>query len=371
MLNLMSFSPSNFGRYVSQTEQCMNETSDINEWTPPTPPAPPSSTTTPPPPTTTINDIPSLISLSTTSPPPPPIISTSVTPKIIIPSSIMPDDVEPLPFPQHGPGPIQRPNKLTCAPTQPLLSPYLPNSIQSPGTPDVLDQLNRLLDHQNSSSTIAPSTPNVNNSSISINDLGTPNIPWTTFSSTEWPSKYESTWPLTNIQTPTVSLTAPTQNPFVLMSTMNEQPRQPTREDPPVWSSVLGTATPRLISSSTRTQRASTWNELFQSTVPSSNESAKLPNGPLLKYWPAPDPPSADVVSSNGHVTQTNNPFWHWSTLSTEPVVASSIPNPQQVPSTAWWPNSSSDENNNKSQTNHLDNDTTNNRDQSRWDFAR
>ncbi len=79
--------------------------------------------------------------------------------------------VEPLPFPQHGPGPIQRPNKLTCAPTQPLLSPYLPNSIQSPGTPDVLDQLNRLLDHQNSSSTIAPSTPNVNNSSISINRM--------------------------------------------------------------------------------------------------------------------------------------------------------------------------------------------------------
>jgi len=351
MLNLMSFSPSNFGRYVSQTEQCMNESNGINEWTQPS----------------TVNDIPSLISISTT---PPSIIPTNISQKIIIPSSIIKDDVEPLPFPQHGPGPIQRPNKLTCPPSQQLPTSYLTNSIQSPGTPDVLDQINRLLDHQNNPTATIPSTPIVNNSSIPINDLSTPNIPWTTFLPTEWSSKYDSSWPLTNIQSPTVPLTPQVQNPFAIMSTINE-PRQPTREESTVWSSVLGTATPRLISSSTRAQRATTWNELFQSTVPSATEPAKPTNNSWLKFWPAPDPSSADVTLPNGHDTGANNSFWNLSTLSNEPVVPSTISNQQQVPSTAWWPNSSSDENNNKSQMNHLNDDTTNNRDQSRWDFAR
>jgi len=359
MLNLMSFSPSNFGRYVSQTEQCINESNGINEWTQPPPPPPSSSTT--------VNDIPSLISISTT---PQPIIPTNISQKITIPSSIIKDDVEPLPFPQHGPGPIQRPNKLTCPPSQQLPTSYLTNSIQSPGTPDVLDQINRLLDHQNSTTTVPP-TPNVNNSSIPINDLTTPNIPWTTFSPAEWPSKYDSSWPLTSIQSPAVSLTTQVQNPFALMSTIPEAQRQPTREESSVWSSVLGTATPRLISSSTRTQRASTWNELFSSTVPSSTESIKPTNTSWLKYWSAPDPSSADGTLPNGHETETNNPFWNLSTLSNEPVVPSTISNHQQASSSAWWSNSSSDENNNNNQTNHLNDDTTNNRDQSRWDFAR
>lgn len=46
--------------------------------------------------------------------------------------------------------------------------------------------------------------------------------------------------------------------------------------------------------------------------------------------------------------------------------------NQQPESSSAWWPNSSSDENNNNSsQINHLNDDTVNNRDRSRWDFAR
>lgn len=352
----MSFSPSNFGRYVSPTEQDINEPNGINEWTPPAP--------------ATINEIPPLISLSTT-PPPPPVIPASISQNIPIPSSIIKDDAEPLPFPSHAPGPIQRPNKLAYPPIQPLAPSYLGSSVQSPGTPDVLDQLNRLLDHQSSVSTAIPSTPNVNTPSIPINDLATPNIPWTSFSSAEWPSKYDSTWPLTNIQSPTVSLTVPTQNPFALISTINESPRPPPREEATVWSSVLGTATPRLVSSSTRTQRASTWNDLFQSTVPSASESTRPPNGSMLKYWSAPDPSSTDASSSNGHVTATNNPFWNLDTLSNEPVVSPPISNPQQVPSTTWWTNSSSDENNNKSQGNHITDDPATNRGQSRWDFAR
>lgn len=140
-----------------------------------------------------------------------------------------------------------------------------------------------------------------------MNDLPTPNIPWTPFPQTEWSSKYDSSWPLTSIQSPTVSLTTQVQNPFALMSTINEQ-RTPTREESTVWSSVLGTATPRLTSSSTRTQRASQWNEIFQSTVPSATESTKPMNNSWLKYWSTADPSSADVASPNGHESETNNP---------------------------------------------------------------
>jgi hypothetical protein len=364
MLNLISFSPSNFGRYVSQTDLYLDEPNDLNEWTQPQPTS-----------STTVNDIPSLMSISTT---PSPIIATNIPQKITTaPPPIIKEEVEPLPFPQHGPGPIQRPNKLTCPPTQHLTvsSPsYLTNSIQSPGTPDVIDQIYRLLDHQNSTAvttTIVPPTSNVNNSSVPINDITTPNSPWTTFLPTEWSSKYDSSWPLTSIQSPTVSLTTQVQNPFALMSTINEPQRQPTREESSVWSSVLGTATPRLTSSSTRTQRASTWNELFSSTVPSSTESTKPTNNSWLKFWPAPDPSSPDVVSSNGHDPETNNSFWSLSTLSSEPPVSSTPSNQQQASSSTWWSNSSSDENNNKSQANHLNDDNSNNRDQSRWDFAR
>jgi hypothetical protein len=363
MLDLMTFSPLNFGRYVSQTEQSIDGSEGITEWT-----QPPSSSST-------INDIPSLMSIPTT----PPIVLTNIPQKLTIPSSIIKDDIEPLPFPQHGPGPIQRPNKLTCLPTQqPTLSSFLTNSLQSPETPDVLDQINRLLDHQNSTVTTITATPitasstsNVNNSSVPINDLTTPNIPWTTFSPTEWPSKYDSSWPLTSIQNSTVSSTTQVQNPFAFMSTINEQPRQAVREESAVWSSALDTATTRLLSSSTRTQRASTWNELFSSTVPSSTDSTKPLNNSWLKYWSAPDPSSVDGTSPNGHETETNNPFWSLSTLSNEPVIPSTTPNQQQTSTTTWWPNSSSDENNNKSQINHLNDDTTMNRDKSRWDFAR
>jgi hypothetical protein len=365
MLNLMSFSPSNFTRYISQTEECTDEPNGINEWTQQSP--------------TIINDIPSLMSISTTAPSPIIIKTTTTT----IPAAIMTEDIPLLPFPQHGPGPIQRPTKLTCSSTQQPSS-YLTNSIQSPGTPDVFDQINRLLDHQNSTTTTTTTVSlpaNINNSSASstiINDLTTPNIPWTTFSPSEWPSKYDSSWPLTSIQSPTVSLTTQVQNPFALISTINEQQQQqqqqqqPPREETSVWSTVLGTATPRLISSSTRTQRASTWNEIFSSAVPSSTESTKPTNNSWLKFWSAPDPSSSvDGTSPNGHETETINPFWNLSTLSNEPVVSSSTQNQQQTSPSTWWSNASSDENNNKNQSNHLNNDTTNNRDQSRWDFAR
>jgi len=354
----MSFSPSNFGRYVSQTEQSTDEVNGINEWTQPTPSA------------STINDIPSFLPTSTTQSPP--IITTNISQKIMIPPPplAIKDDVEPLPFPQHGPGPIQRPNKLTCPPTQPTIPSYLTNSMQPPGTPDVLDQLNRLLDQNNT--TAVPPTPNVNNSSMPLNDLSTPTMPWATFSSTEWPTKYDSPWSLGTLQSPTGSLTTQVQNPFAMMATINDQQRQqPTREEASVWPPVLGSTPPRLIPSSIRTQRASAWNEIFQSTVPSSTESPRPTNSPWLRYFYVPDPSSADVTTSNGHDAATNNPFWNLGTLSNEQVMPPTISNQQQATPTAWWPNSSSDENNNTNQSNHLTDDTTTNRDRSRWEFAR
>jgi hypothetical protein len=65
-----------FGRYVSQTEQCINESNGINEWTPP-------------PPSSTINDIPPIISVPTTTSP---TLSTNIPQKITIPSSIINDE---------------------------------------------------------------------------------------------------------------------------------------------------------------------------------------------------------------------------------------------------------------------------------------
>ena len=214
--------------------------------------------------------------------------------------------MEPLPFPQHGPGPIQRPTRLACPPTQPTSFLRLPSYLQSPGSPDVLDQINRLLHQQGN--TPAPAAANLSNGSIASpigNEMNTPNFTWTSFSPTEWFSKYDS-WPSTNIQSPTVSLTTQVQNPFALMATPGGHQRQPSREEAAIWSTALGTVTPRFAVSSTRTQRASTWNDLFSSTVPSSTESIRLPMNPL-KSWSAPDPASTDGLSLNAQETVASN----------------------------------------------------------------
>ncbi|UJR33639.1 hypothetical protein I4U23_021073 [Adineta vaga] len=353
-----------FGRYIPQTETAAEEPNIINEWIQPI--------------KVTANGIPSLMS---TPAAPKQITSTTIPQNMITPSTNINEDLQLLSFPQHGPGPIQRPSKLACLLPLTLPTSSCPiNSLHSPETPDVLDQLNRLLDHQNSviattdittPTAAVPSTSIVHNSTVPTNDLTTANIPWTTFSPIEWPSKYESSWPSTIIQKPTVPSTTQMQNPFAFVSPINEVSRPTTGEDSSVWSSVLGTVSPRLLGTGTRTQRVSTWNDLFSSTVPSAPELVKPNNNPWLKSWPAPDPSSADGTAPNGHETETMNPFWSLNRLSNELTVPSTAPAQQGVTSTTWWSNASSDENNNKSQTNHLNNDSTINRDQSRWDFAR
>ncbi|CAF4461293.1 unnamed protein product [Rotaria socialis] len=351
-----------FSRYVSQVELCVDEPNDNNEWTKPPSPSP------------TTNDKPSFISITTTATPPPSsIIEGNISPNVTISTIAIEDNVDSIPFVQHGPGPIQRPTRPTNLPTQQSRSsPYFINSIQSPETPDVIGQIYRFLDHQNSATPTVSSTPNANDSSVPINDLATPNMAWTTFLPSTWASKYESSWPSTSIQSPAASLTTQVQNPFALMTSLNNQPQQSTREDSSVWSAIGGASTPRSMSSSLRTQRISEWNEFFSATVPSSTESTKSTNSSWLKFWSAPDPSTSDGVSSNGHEIEPNNAFWSLGTLTNEPVIPSTATNQQQRSPSTWWPNNaSSDENNNNSQINHLNDDTINNRDRSRWDFAR
>lgn len=59
---------------------------------------------------------------------------------------------------------------------------------------------------------------NVNNPSSMINDVTTPNVPWTPFSPPDWSAKYESSWPMP----------VPTQNPFAQ--------RQVSTDDPNLWT---------------------------------------------------------------------------------------------------------------------------------------
>jgi len=294
MLNLMYFSPSNFGRYASQTEFNMDEINNTNE-----------SIETEQ--KSTANKILPLMSLTIV----PPIMTTDSTTS----SSVIKENIEPLPFPSHGPGPIQRPNKLSTS--SPIHSPILlPDSTQSPSTPDVLFQINHLLDHQNSI------TPNVSNSSTLINDISTPNVPWTPFSSTEWSSKSDSSWLSSNI-----SLATRMQNPFAQ--------RQISKEESMVWSSVLTPST----SSNARPQQIPEWNELFTSGDSSSIDTTKSSNNTWYKFLPVSDPTSVDAIATNKPENETNNPFWNSINLNE-------------------WTKPPSDENNND-------------HDQSRWDFAR
>jgi hypothetical protein len=318
MLNLMSLASANFSQYVPQTEQSMDESNNINEWT----------KTQQQQQTTTTNNIPSLMSISVT----PPIIQQKST----VPASVIKENIEPLPFPQRSPGPIQRPNKLPCSTTTTQQSSFLTDSTQSPSTPDVLVQINHILDHQNSITTV-PSTPNVPNTPAT-NDISTPNASWTPFAPPGWPLSYESSWPGTNLQSPNVPLTSQMQNPFAQ--------RQMSKEDASVWSSALGTATPRSTSSNIRMERPATWNELFPTGVPSSTEPTKSANNSWSKFWPISDQSPSVGTPSNIQPNETNNPFWN------------PITETQQNSSTPWWPKTPSDENNN-------DND------KSRWDFAR
>lgn len=311
MLDLTYVPPSNFGRYALQSELDTNERTQTQHKTIP-------------------NHIPSLMSLSIT----PPAMATSMQERSTTPTSVIKENIEPVSFPQHTHGPIQRPNKLNYSPTA-QSSATFSEITQSPTTPDVLVQINHLLDHQNSVATV-PSTPDVSNSATTAtlpHDLPTPNVPWTPFAPNDWTTKYESTWP---IQTPNIPLTTHMANPFVF--------RQMSKEESSVWPTALGTATPRSTPLNTRSQQGNEWNEMFQPTTPSSTDAVKQTNNNWSKLLPAADSSSMENSGENKQENEGNSAFWN--------------PMASPNPGAQWWPKTSSNEN-------------TDNKDQSRWDFAR
>lgn len=341
MLHLIPFSPSNFGRYVSQTESNPEESMNINDWSPGSP-----SITT---------ELPSLLSFSAV--PAADLPDHNGTKTSLITSSLVTEDVEQIPYLHHAPGPIQRPTKLNppAAPSNSALRTV--NTLQSPSTPDVLDQINHLI-YENTTSTAGTVTNNPNSSTVSsplINDLTTANLAWP-FPANEWSTKLEPSWSYSSLQSPTISLSSAMPNPFALLS-------QTSRGEPPLWSSgTVGAAAPPYSLSASRVQRVAGWTD-FSSTTPASASPGpqQMPGNPWAKYM-------TTHVSSTTNATAGNPPFWTLPSMSTDSVVPT-MSQMQPGPSTQiWWTGLSSDENNNTDGTTD-DNATT--RDQSRWDFAR
>jgi len=234
----MSFSPANFGRYASQTEHSMDELTGIND-------------------RVQKSTIPPLMSLSITPPPSSPVMTTNTQQNFIMPTSVIKENIEPIPFPQHVPGPIQRPNKLSVFQTLP----FLHDSNGSPDTPEVLVQINHLVDHQNSITGISSNASNLTSSSTMINDIPTPNVSWTPFSPPEWSTKYESSWPLT-----------PPQNPFAQ--------RQIPKDESNLWSEIPINASWLKFSPTSPSNRQEN-----EANIPFWNPAETQPNS-STPWWP-------------------------------------------------------------------------------------
>jgi len=199
------------------------------------------------------------MSLSITSPPL--IMTTNIQQKPTIPTSVIKENIEPLPFPQHGLGPIQRPNKLSCS-SKIQSSSFPHDSTRSPDTPDVLVHISHLVDRQNSIATMPSNDSSLTNSSIMANEISTPNVSWTPFSPPEWSSKYEISWPLT----------VQTQNPFAQ--------RQISTDESNLWSeSSLNTSWSKFLPvASTNRPENDTNNSLWNLAEASPNSSTS--------WWP-------------------------------------------------------------------------------------
>lgn len=141
-----------------------------------------------------------------------------------------------------------------------------------------------------------------------LNDISSPNVPWTPFAQPEWSSKYDSPWPISTIQSPNVSVAREMQNPFAQQH--RQQQQQPVlTKDSSIWPSVLGTATTSSSESlSQNTQNGQEWDQILSSTIPSSTETAKSSNNSWLKFLPTADPPSVDNMKVNIEANDTKNP---------------------------------------------------------------
>lgn len=354
MFDFESFSPSNFGRYISQSEELTDGVLEIDEWIPSK--------------FSAANDIPSLMSLPTDS------FMKPTTDESQISLNVLPmnnmEQIESVPIPHHGPGPIQRPNKLITSTVQSTGLANNNNTMLSPASPDVLDQINKLMFENNPSNQGTSMVNSVNNpnSSSMMADLTSPVINWSPFCASEWQNKQEQSWLLPNMQSSPIPINGSSSNPFVMVPPMVDHQRQTLRSDAPLWNPVLNTVSPRLTATGNRVQPTRPWHETFPSSASPTNDSNKLgPNG-WLKFWNASDSSPNDGNLMNRRTRVSTNAPWDFNELSGDSVVPISN-RPQDSPSSqVWWSSSSSDENNNKNSSNY---DSVLGRDQSRWDFAR
>ena len=186
--------------------------------------------------------------------------------------------IEPLSFPQHDLGPIQRPNKLHSLPTVQSSSSFLIDCIQSPSTPEILVQINDLLHHQNSITTML-SNPNAHT------PTNASNFSW---SPSNWSSE---SWPVTSIPTANVSLMTQVQDPFVQ--------RQTSKDESLLWSIA-----PTVPSSNAHLKQDPEWNEFLSSSTSSSIQTTQSTN----HSWLESNSSLIDNITSNQQENEGTNP---------------------------------------------------------------
>ncbi|CAF1585195.1 unnamed protein product, partial [Didymodactylos carnosus] len=212
---------------------------------------------------------------------------------------------------------------------------FLTNGKTTPTTPDVLDQIKCIIDHQEP---LTEMTPTV----ASSNGLATPGI-WSNFSPSEWPSKYQSSWPTTNINSPSTLLPTQIQNPFISVSSSLSSVQSPlsflptiptslTDEDDStksklwsnesVWSANILPTTSTTTTTNSSTSK-SAWIDLllpsleFQNSQQTTNKisSNEKENSSWLKFWQCV--PDTNQTGTDEQVGETTKNKDLWSPLET------------------------------------------------------
>lgn len=326
MLNLIHYSSSNFAAYAPDSEYSLDLSNEINQYEQQQQH------------TLTTGNVPPVISQTITT-----LTTKNIEDNGIETGSVVKENVKPSPFALQQPGPIQRPPKLKYSIGAPLTS-FLTDSIQSPSTPDVLLEINHLLQHQNTMVT----TPAINivtapSTSTTTNDISVSNTPWEPLVTPEWTMKYDSSsWSSANIQSPSGSLVQRVQNPLFDSGATNHETS--------VWPSAFE---PNRSSASSLNppmdQLSSDWNKIFPSTDVSSSSATETADGNWLKFLPVPESPSMGTTTLNEDENVTSDPFLNL--LNSHEI--------QHDSTTSWWPKIPYD-----GADNHEN-------DHSRWDFAR
>lgn len=325
MLNLIHNSSSDFAAYAPNAEYSMDLSNEINQYEQQQQHI------------LTTGNVPPAISQMIT-----PLATKNTEDDGIETTSVVKENAKPSPLEQQQPGPIQRPPKLKYSIGAPLSS-FLTESALSPSTPDVLLEINHLLQHQNSiTTTQALNIVTPSNASVTNSDFSVPNAPWEPLASSGWPIKYDSSWPSANIQSPSGSLVQRVQNPLLDSNAADNEIS--------VWPSTFESNRPSAASLNTRAhQLSSDWNKIFSSAAGSSSSAAETTDSDWLKFLPVPNSPSVNTTGLNEEDKEANDSFLNL--LNSHEM--------QQDSTTPWWPKIP------------YDGDDNHDNDRSRWDFAR